>query len=192
LSKAVRLAAAARRVLAVRLAGPQEGDRKPAADGGWLVLRSGHWTKEEADSTTQPSSPRQRPIEVIGDEFGKGIPVSQIREHAIAYALKHFQGKSYVNKSSGKTIQVGKRGILKTLTHLPDARPALALAKLPEILESAEYVRSVQPVGKAQNVRLYHFFTADLTISGKPMSTVVKVREDNNGHWYYDQHVTPK
>lgn len=175
------------------LDGPQEGDRKQAADGGWLVLRSGHWTKEGDDSPSQTSSPKQQPpIEITGDEFGQGIPDSQIRDHALAYAQQHFQGKAYVNQSSGKTIKVSKRGIKKTLNHLPDARPALAMAKLPEILESAEYIRSDAPRTPDPNVRMYHYFKAELTIRGKQMVTAVKVFEDANGDWYYDQHVTPK
>ncbi len=130
-------------------------------------------------------------IEVSGKEFGEGSP-AELRKVAFEYAMKNYRGKKFINKRTGKEIMVSRKGISKTTSHLPDVLPIKALAKLPEILENAEYVTSKEPVGDEKNILAYHYFTADLLMEGEPVVTAVKVFEDNQGNWYYDQHVTKK
>ena len=136
---------------------------------------------------------QSKPIVITGKEFGDGSNPGEMREAAFKYAMANFRGKKFVNKSSGHEIQVSRKGISKTLSHLPDAGPLRALAKLPEILEAAKYVSSAKPRrADDRNIKAYHYFAADLEIDGQSLATLVKVFEDGNGNWYYDQHITTK
>ena len=55
--------------------------------------------------------------------------------------LQIYQGKQYVNRELNIPIIVGKTRHQECASHLPDAKPAMALAKLPELLESAAWDR---------------------------------------------------
>ena len=103
--------------------------------------------------------------------------------------LEIYQGKQYVNRELNVPIIVGKRGIKKVLTHLPDAKPAMALAKLPELLESAEWDHDDIPREPDQNIRTWHYLKAAVLLEGRRHIAEIKVREDGNGHWFYDQHL---
>ncbi|MEX2176186.1 MAG: hypothetical protein WD872_17625 [Pirellulaceae bacterium] len=131
-------------------------------------------------------------ISVSGDEFGKGLSPKALRAAAFEHAMANFRGKVFVNRSTGKEIRVSRRGIQKTLTHLPDVGPIKLMAKLPELLESAEPVGSAEPIGEAENIKAYHYFSATAELEGAPVESQLVIAEDNNGNWYYDQHVTKK
>lgn len=128
---------------------------------------------------------------VTSDVFNKE-PGTDFRAKALAWAARELAGKEYVNADSGKKIAIPMRSLKKTLSHLPDNKPALALGVLPILLESAKHEKSQPSRDLDKNIKAWHTFVADLTIDGKPHATRLKVREDNNGHLYYDQHVTEK
>ena len=73
---------------------------------------------------------------------------------------------------------------------MPDAKPLMALAKLPELLERAGYEQSTSPANQAGNVRRFHIFRVEANLQGVPHDVKIVVREDNNGHWFYDHHLT--
>jgi len=104
--------------------------------------------------------------------------------------LKKFQGKAYSNTHTGKTIRVSKAGLKEVVHHFPDTKPVKVAARLPEVIEHADYIGSAEPDENAgTNVRRFHYLGADLTLDGEPHYAILTVREDNNGEWFYDQRV---
>ena len=92
--------------------------------------------------------------------------------------LQIYQGKEYVNRELNIPMVVGKRGIKKVLSHLPDAKPAMAMAKLPELLESATWVADVN----AKRIRItdqaWRYMKASLILADKAYTAEIKIRED--------------
>ena len=43
---------------------------------------------------------------------------------------------------------------------------------------------------EAPNVRAVHIFQAKANLEGTPHNVKITVKEDNNGHWFYDHHLT--
>ena len=129
------------------------------------------------------------PIVVTGAEFGIDWSAPTARDIILPRLLRTYQGKQYVNRELNVPITVGKRGIKKVLSHLPDAKPAMALAKLPELLESAAWDRDDIPREPDQNIRKWHYLKSVVLLDGKRHIAEIKVREDGNGHWFYDQHL---
>lgn len=137
-----------------------------------------------------PRDTKGRFIEVRGDEFGKTD--AELLANAKAFFKTNLQGKQFVNAHSGRRIIVGGKSLKKAINHLPDKGPLKALAKLPELLEDAVYESSRLPEGNEQNVHMYHYFVADLQFEGIQSVSRLKIREDNNGNWFYDQHIQEK
>ena len=96
----------------------------------------------------------------------------------------------FVNRTTGITVNVSSKGLKKTVSHMPDAKPLKALAKLPELLKGASYDHSVVPQNLAANVRQFHVFRSAANLEGILHDVKIVVREDNNGHWFYDQQLT--
>jgi hypothetical protein len=129
------------------------------------------------------------PIIITGSEFGVDWSVPTTRATMLPRLLRTYQGKQYVNRDLNIPIIVGKRGIKKVLSHLPDAKPAMALAKLPELLESAAWDRDDVPREPDQNIRKWHYLKSAVLLDGRRHLVEIKVREDGSGHWFYDQHL---
>jgi phage gp29-like protein len=117
---------------------------------------------------------------------------NDFREKAAEWASREIIGKSFKNADSGMEIRVTKRAVKKTLSHLPDKKPALALSVLPALLADAIIERTEQPRTADQNVKSWHYLSASLEVDGVPHESTIKVREDANGAFYYDQHVTER
>jgi len=114
------------------------------------------------------------------------------REKALAWAERELADKSFTNTATGKEIKISMGGIKKTLSHLPDHGPALALTVLPHLLKTASFDSTHVPPVSDGNIKAWHVLQADLNIDGLPHTTFLKIREDGNGHYYYDQHVTKR
>ena len=129
------------------------------------------------------------PIVVTGTEFGVDWSAPTARAVMLPRLLQIYQGKQYVNRDLNVPIIIGKRGIKKVLTHLPDAKPAMGMAKLPELLESATWDHDDVPRTPDRNIRKWHYLESIVLFDGKRHVAEIKVREDGNGHWFYDQHL---
>jgi hypothetical protein len=129
------------------------------------------------------------PISITGREFGVDWSAGGTRALILPRLLRVYQGKKYFNRELNVAITVGKRGIKKVLSHLPDAKPAMAMAKLPELLQSAAWDRDEVPRKPDQNVRIWHYLKHNVMLQGNRHVAQIKIREDGNGHWFYDQHL---
>lgn len=120
-------------------------------------------------------------------------PGKDFREKAIQWGRSNLVGKKFINTSTGMEIGVSRRSVLKTVSHLPDKRPALSLSRLPELLESAALDRTEANSDPADhNIRQWHYLKADLTIDGIDHVSTLKIREAGSGTLYYDQHVVER
>jgi excinuclease ABC subunit A len=128
-------------------------------------------------------------IVIAGSEFGVDWSAPTTRGAMLPKLLQAYQGRQYVNRELNVAIIVGKRGIKKVLSHLPDAKPVMAMAKLPELLESAAWDRDEIPHKPDQNIRSWHYLKAGVLLAGQFHLAEIKIREDGNGHWFYDQHL---
>lgn len=146
----------------------------------------------EFDEDEHPRDDEGKFVEVTGDELGTNLSDKDRIERTHEFFENHLRNKVFVNADTGKSIKVSRRGVKKSIAHLPDATPMMAIAKLPEILAAAKYERSQLPRNKEKNVKMFHVFSMPLRMRGQDAQTQLKIREDNNGHWYYDQHVTKK
>jgi len=124
---------------------------------------------------------------VFDGEVGKNF-----REKAMAWAKREIAGKEFINTATGMKIHITVRSIDKTLSHLPDAKPGLALRVLSSLIEAAIPDHIEPPRIADKNVKGWHYLKASLEIDGIEHETTIKVREDANGSFYYDQHVTQK
>jgi excinuclease ABC subunit A len=136
-----------------------------------------------------PASVELATIVIAGDELGVDWSAPATRATMLPKLLQIYQGKQYTNRELNVPIIVGKRGIKKVLSHLPDAKPAMAMAKLPELLELAAWDRDEAPRKPDQNIRMWHYLKVAVVLGGQHHVAEIKIREDGNGHWFYDQHL---
>ncbi|MDX1964128.1 MAG: hypothetical protein SFX18_13325 [Pirellulales bacterium] len=130
-------------------------------------------------------------VEFKGNEFDLQADNKTLRREVYEYAKSNLAGKKFVNLHTKREIQVSMKGIEKAIANLTDRRRALAIAKLPELLASAQYQSSALPdmkpghTAKGSNVRMFHVFNVAVNIANQKSRGRLIVREDNNGDWFY-------
>lgn len=164
----------------------EKGDTRKPLEGQVSRYAKGN-PDQPRDSKGRWASTASVKSDVFDGEEGKNF-----RDKATAWAKRELVGKSFQNDDTQMEIRVNKRSITKTLSHLPDNKPGLALKALPDLLRDAVKVRSEPSRSDDQNVKGWHYLSADIEIDGLPHTTEIKVREDAVGNYYYDQHVLEK
>lgn len=91
----------------------------------------GRWARESVGSVEST---------VFDSEPGKNF-----REKAAAWAQRELVGKSFTNEDTSMTIGITNRSIKKTLRHMPNRKPGMALKLLPSLLQEAVWVDQKPP-----------------------------------------------
>lgn len=88
-------------------------------------------------------------------------------------------------------VNIGSNVIKKTLGFSADTRKLKALAHLKELLQNAGKIQELpnRKQGKSDNVKAFHILSSSLNLDGESLEVRYVIREDNNGHYHYDNSV---
>jgi len=84
-------------------------------------------------------------IRVDKIRFDESVPLKQLYGPAKKWARSQFQGKTFVNKDTGQSIEITGNGIDHTIAtaHNPDVIHSMAV--LPDMIERAKFIREEPP-----------------------------------------------
>ena len=134
---------------------------------------------------------KSEPVSISGEEFEYSPDLKQFKKNVVEYG-KTIQGE-YVNKDSGKTIQLqrGRRngGLKEVLQHdLHDRAHIQSVAAIPGIIEDSIYIETAPNQDREKNpdVSGYEHYVCGLKIGGEDYTVHSIVAADKNGNRYYD------
>lgn len=175
---------------------PEEAEERanPNHDERGQFASAGAGSRPGAESAPLGVERLVAPVSISGQEMGvTDWKDPSARRHALAWARKSLVGKNLSNDETGMTFMVSHAAVRKALAHMPDPRPAQALAKLPELVGNAHYVGTEAPRHDARNVRQIHVFKTEATIAGVPHDVRIVARENSDGsRWLRNWHLTEK
>ena len=130
-------------------------------------------------------------IKARTDIFTRGIldNFNKARKFFIDYAKNNFKPQ-YINKETGKSIDVGRNGLDKVLSGNITYEKYASVFHIPELIENATYI------GKADNyhterpdrqnsVKTYSYYESPISIDGKMYIAYIRVRNTLMGDKYY-------
>ncbi|MBU3845860.1 MAG: hypothetical protein H9855_02575 [Candidatus Acinetobacter avistercoris] len=127
---------------------------------------------------------------LTGDEFGEfNLPEEQKElRKAVQVVMKEMVGKSYPCPALGRDVQIRNSGIKKILSNSADTRKLKAVAKLQELLASAQFVESNPSYAGADesNIKAYHSVKSNLLLEDESLQVLFVIREDDKGNYHYD------
>lgn len=129
------------------------------------------------------------PVHITGTELGgPRLAIAQLQEHALQYLREHAQGASVRNVPTGWDVEIGRRGINKTLNHSAQREHVQSVVALVPLLERAALVFT-EPNRYPEEVRSVprvHTLSALLTIGAVPYRVRMIVKETGSGFRFYD------
>ncbi|NBI43228.1 hypothetical protein GVX76_06960 [[Haemophilus] felis] len=132
-----------------------------------------------------------KPIEISGNEIPPSDDLRQYKRNALEYG-KSLRG-TYVNKDTGREINVGRAGVTEILRHdYKDAEHLQSIAAIPKIIENAIYIDALpnEELGKNSDIQEYEYYLAGLKIGGEDYTVRAVVGVSTTGDKYYDHKLT--
>jgi hypothetical protein len=126
-------------------------------------------------------------LALTGREFGAKATPEQVRNSASEFAKRHLRGRSFLNDDTGKMISVSGKTVGKIINNTTDVRRARLLVAVPQMIKHAKLIRSIPVEDPTKtNVTAYHRLQTQVNYAGKPEDVKLLVREQTDGHWYYN------
>ncbi len=130
------------------------------------------------------SSHTPKPIEVSDADVPGFAPLRKAKDFAGMRALLKpilrdlvATKPDWVNRQTGMSVRITNKTVEHGFAFRPTPEGILALTKMGEAIEQAEFSRTEKDVKGHSNVRQIHVFEAPLTVNGRPYFARLTVRE---------------
>ena len=134
---------------------------------------------------------KSKSIRISSNEIKRDSDARQYANNALDYG-KNLRG-TYINKDTGKRIEISKKGLQEILHHdINDDAHIQSVAAIPDIIENAIYIDSAENEDKIKNpnVAKYHYYVCGLKIGKEDYTVKMVVAEHTDGQRYYDHGLT--
>ena len=91
-----------------------------------------------------------------------------------------------MNVHTGKRISISRDGVGKMINNLGNIERAKLLPGVPKMIELGKLETSNAPTKPGDRTRAYHRFSVEVEIAGKTQLAHFLVKEQQNGHFYYN------
>ena len=162
---------------------------KEAVQQGQRPAKKSFRKRPAADTMTQQpeesAGSAGKPIVVRGDEFGEGKP-ADIRKRAIQWAKENLlytteNGRKFANKETGRQIAVTSSGIRHTAKMGRIRELFASMTKIPELIESARFVRTEADSKNRPGVQGMDVYEAPLSVGGRDFTATLFVSRMADG-----------
>lgn len=124
---------------------------------------------------------------IARDGAGSSGKISALRSEIRAAARK-FAGSTVRNNDSGFDIKITNRGIKEATSGYRREEELKAIERLPSMIARARYVGSQPEMKNNPGVKRYHIFETNSQINRKRYTFTIKVRELQDGKYFYDSY----
>ena len=156
----------------------------------WVQVRTpafkawfGDWQAARAKKALQAMPP----VEVPRD----GVLEKGVMAVARQRAREMYRQLGTAETADGRVVRFPMSGFKETAQHAADRRVLLVIPRLPVLLEQAHHLWT-EPSSKANkpNVLAFHHYGVKASFGGRQAFVRLVLREDNDGHVYYDNDAT--
>lgn len=134
---------------------------------------------------------KSKSIRISSNEIKRDSDARQYANNALDYG-KNLRG-IYINKDTGKRIEISKKGLQEILHHdINDDAHIQSVAAISDIIENAIYIDSAENEDRIKNpnVAKYHYYVCGLKIGKEDYTVKMVVAEHTDGQRYYDHGLT--
>ncbi|MFY3697382.1 LPD5 domain-containing protein [Achromobacter xylosoxidans] len=126
---------------------------------------------------------------LTGEELGAAaLGAKELRDAARTWAAENLKGKNFVNRATGWAVQVSQRGIKESLSRSARISKVQSMVALPGLIEQAILGHSEANRNKQRDpfTSQVHTLYAPVEIAGQDYLARLVVKENANGHLFYD------
>jgi isoleucyl-tRNA synthetase len=124
------------------------------------------------------------PIVVVGNEVTIQSDLKEARKEMKTFLRENYQGKTYLNNSSGFQIKVSRTGIKETISFSPTKEDVYSLVAIPQLLENCILIKTLK--SKDDDGVTYHYFLHEFLINEKNYTCKIVIKEIDSNFWLYD------
>jgi hypothetical protein len=116
--------------------------------------------------------------------------IDELRRECLKYAQQNFQGKTFINKATGREIQVSRQGIGEWKMKSKTREQILSIKILDRLLEDATFDHDAPDEKGRLNVDSFSYFNCLCVINGAPFHAIITVKRTKEyGDKYYHHYL---
>ena len=127
---------------------------------------------------------------ITENEREKTLSIIQLKKECLEYARRSFQGKRYINLSTGREIQVSSQGLGEWKMKSKTREQVLSIKILDCMLENAAFDHDAPDEKARPNVETFSYFYYQCTINETPFKAVITTKRTRPyGDKYYHHYL---
>ena len=127
---------------------------------------------------------------IVETEYERSLSIHDLKRDCFVYARKHFQGKKFTNRATGRDILVSKDGLGEWKSKSKSREQVLSAKILDKLLENGIFDHDAEDKRGRKNIEKVSYFHSTCVINGKKYNAVITVRKiQNYGDKYYHHYL---
>ena len=114
------------------------------------------------------------------------LPINELRKVCLSFAQQNFQGKTFMNKETGKDIHVSRQGLGEWKMKSKTREQLLSIKILDKMLENASFDHDAPDEKGRPNIELFSYYNYYCVINGTAFQAIITVKKTATyGDKYY-------
>jgi hypothetical protein len=106
----------------------------------------------------------------------KLLPDADLKRECFSYARRHFQGKFFTNKETGREIKVSGDGLGEWKMKSKTRDQILSIKILDQLLENAAFDHDAPDEKGRPNIKNFSYFTRPCVVNGTPYTATITIK----------------
>jgi hypothetical protein len=127
---------------------------------------------------------------IVETDTERDLSFDELRRECLNYAQRNFQGKTFINKATGREIQVSRQGIGEWKMKSKTREQVLSIKILDQLLEDAAFDHDAPDEKGRLNVDSFSYFKRLCVVNGTPFQAIITVKTTKDyGDRYYHHYL---
>jgi hypothetical protein len=120
----------------------------------------------------------------------KLLSVVELKKVCLDYARRHFLGKEFANKATGRTIKVSNDGLGEWKMKSKTREQVLSIKILDELLENSSFDHDAPDEKRRPNIENFSYFIYECVVNGTSFAAINTVKKTKPyGDKYYHHYL---
>jgi len=118
------------------------------------------------------------------------LSIGELRNVCLSFAQQNFQGKTYINKETGKEIHVSRQGLGEWKMKSKTREQLLSIKILDKMLENAHFDHNAPDKKGRPDIDFFSYFNSICVINGIVFQAIITVKKTTtHGDKYYHHYL---
>jgi hypothetical protein len=128
--------------------------------------------------------------DILETDIEQDLSIVELRKKCVEYARQNLQGRTFINKATGREIMVSREGLGEWKMKSKTREQVLSIKILDRMLENASFDHDAPDEQGRLNIENFSYFNHQCVINGTPFAAVITIKlTQHYGDKYYHHYL---